>query len=203
MVVCVFVRRYKTTVGRSTGDTLKKLGRETGNQSRDLESTRGTSDDFNEGKEKEKRRERGEKGRKTVNGWDLKQDELDSLARHRAGLMARSPLPGWNGHWLGDACVGRARGVGQKEKVGTGWRRSDLSASHHSYIHPLVVVSSLSFLVICCLSKESLSKCPSGCFDTDRHTTTLSIASYESIPFLRSFHLTNHLVGLVADPSQF
>jgi len=25
------------------------------------------------------------KGRKTVNGWDLKQDELDSLARHRAG----------------------------------------------------------------------------------------------------------------------
>lgn len=31
--------------------------------------------------------------------------------------MARSPLPVLSSDWLGDGCVGRARGVGQKERL--------------------------------------------------------------------------------------
>lgn len=31
--------------------------------------------------------------------------------------MARSPLPELSCYWLGDGCVGRARGVGQKERM--------------------------------------------------------------------------------------
>ncbi|RDK41346.1 hypothetical protein M752DRAFT_25837 [Aspergillus phoenicis ATCC 13157] len=68
--------------------------------------------------------------------------------------MARSPLPELSCHWLGDGCVGRARGVGQKERMEMALEVVALEGFGFIGISsfPPLCLS----LVICCLSLEAL-----------------------------------------------